>query len=1161
MSRHVASRLLLASFALLAAPAAAELPMPTFPDCGTGGACPSDYSPEGEWHLSSTLPAAATVPADQVALGAGMWVDRTWALQTGRTDVLIAGFDSGVDWDSGDLLNKWFLNTGELPAPAGYPQDSEGNHRDRWDFNDDGVFNMADWAEDPRITPDLAVSANGRNGNVKDPSDLIAFFSDGVDDDGNGYADDISGWDFFLNDNNAEDDVRHDGYSHGTKEGRWSVAEGNGAGGDIGTCPNCMFLPIRAGDGFVTDVNNFALASIYAVDMGAKVLQCALGTLNNTELMKDAIDYAWERGVTTIGSSADETAWHANMPGANHHTVYVSAIRGDRNTASASNTFLANSNCTNHGARMDLSVTGEGCASAATGLSAGITGLVYSEMLDQLESGGLTEPLSAAEVRAILLNAVDDIAHNPDDDIDEEYPSHEGWDVYFGYGRLNALAAVTAVREGDIPPVADVTEPEWFAFVDAAEDASVAIEGWVEAKRSSGYTWTLEVGGGVDPRSWEQVGSGEGTTGAAVEASLPVATLPVDPEAPFRAWTPFDSNVDKLMEVHKHMVTVRLSVTDAEGRRSEQRKAFWVRRDPDLFSGMPKRVGVSLEVSPKLADVDGDGIDDIITINSDGEVAVYRPDGSLLPGWPQRFSLLRELDPAMDDSHLDSPAYANGDIEPDHRHAALSAPAVADLDGDGVVEIVAASLKGQLWVFHADGTVADGWPFTLDRSLVTPGQTNSDNVYDYGFFGAPSVADLDGDGDLEIVIGAMDAFVYVFHHDGSDVAGWPLELRHEYEFDGSVVSNGARIISSPAIGDVDGDGQLEIAIGTNQKQGGTYGLGYLLSHDGQIEPGWPISAFGAYTNALPFVGEGIPGSPAICDVDGDGKMEVAMHTIADPGRLYTWDGQEFARLDTVGPKFGPNTNTKEEAASIIMINSGAFGDVSGDGVKDYAISGAGILYATGLANDGRRVDHDHLMNVWSGVPYGENSQMRLGLLDAYPRVIEDLQFFLNPGIADLDGDGNQEVIQGTAGTLIHAFDKDGEEPDGWPKHAGGWVLGSAAIGDADGDGYLDVWTGTREGYLLGWRTTAPADTSARSWVGFRNDPRNSGNCHTELRTYEGPAETPDPDPEPAPGCGDCASSQSSGGASWGWLALLGLVWRRRRAPRSGRRDGRGACAL
>ena len=187
------------------------------------------------------------------------------------------------------------------------------------------------------------------------------------------------------------------------------------------------------------------------------------------------------------------------------------------------------------------------------------------------------------------------------------------------------------------------------------------------------------------------------------------------------------------------------------------------------------------------------------------------------------------------------------------------------------------------------------------------------------------------------------------------------------------------------------------------------------------------------------------------------------------------------------------------------------------------------------------------MGVWSGIPYEDSGNQRLAYLPAFPRILEDLQFFLNPGIADIDGDGNPEVIQGSAGTLIHAFDQFGAEPEGWPKHAGGWVLGSTAIGDANGDGWLDVWTGTRDGYLFGWTTTAPADTSYRAWVGFRNDPRHTGNCHTELKTYAGPP--PDVPPIEEPGCAACSSSVAGPNRGLGLLllALFGLGLSRRGA--------------
>ena len=78
---------------------------------------------------------------------------------------------------------------------------------------------------------------------------------------------------------------------------------------------------MRVGDSFVAEVNDFAQGVVFAVDSGARVVQEALGTLNQTRFGQQAVDYAYRNGVVVIASAADEESNHHNYPANYNHTV------------------------------------------------------------------------------------------------------------------------------------------------------------------------------------------------------------------------------------------------------------------------------------------------------------------------------------------------------------------------------------------------------------------------------------------------------------------------------------------------------------------------------------------------------------------------------------------------------------------------------------------------------------------------------------------------------------------------------------------------------------------------------------------------------------------------------------------------------------------------
>jgi hypothetical protein len=1169
---------------------------PTIPkgtDMSNPANWPNDPSYTTDWNYWSWLPKQVAgnrpyVPYD-VTLGAsGMHIDQAWTYTTGRPDVKIAIIDCGIEWDHSDLANKEYLNAAELSG-AHVPQNAMGVACPAltpaalgYDCDGDGVFTAADYRDDPRISP-MVTTASGACGGMTikgdvnvncllDAGDLIQLFSDGVDDDNNGYVDDISGWDFYKNDNNPYDDTN---YGHGSGEAEDSSDEANNGQGDIGVCPDCRFMMLRAGDSFIADASDFAKGVVYAADNGVKVVQEALGTVDQTAFSKAAIDYAYAHGTAVIASMADENSRHHNMPGVTNHTLPVHAITNDSTILQYENgvvttdatTFIAFNTCSNYGGQNMLSVSGTSCSSEATGKGSGLAALIFSEGLNDGLDLTPEEVMQLMKMNADLIDVPQ--STSPDPNIaDQFYESLPYFAQRFGYGRPNMLRTMKAIDAGQIPPEVDLTAPAWFETLYADRTtAPVPVLGRVAASRAPSYDYIVEWAAGVEPAdtafqpltNWVRNINGTTATGG---PDMPLATLVPGqlntthlPDPDSRKFGENDRTITIRVRAIAHYATGdvqgqarrSLAIVNAlptlpldagiptwDGAVSNTQGGIVPETtthnglDPDLLSGFPINMGASVETSPKLIDVDGDGVRDIVVGASDGSMHVFSLKSGNpveLPGFPYQTSILDGLNPNLSSlptipSYLNAPAYKNGGVSSTiARESIVGSPAVGDVNADGKNEIVFSTWQGTIHVVGPDGKALPGWPKRLPLipscSLPqnpsmnsTPPCMDTGHKWSRGTYASPVLADFDGNQSLEIVQAAFDGNIYVWHGDGTALAGWPVAIH------GPNVNSYNRIMTTPALADFNGDGVPDLVTGSNEEIGAGGGAGnyYLVDGRGMNAPGgpyfphWPIAMVSLHI--FPVVAEGTDSAPAIADFTGSGHPEILIQgngappfiLPTDPGEqhfpgdppnrlpVYESDAGRQVGLDPTS-LFGPGTKAFFPDTMFPLFSHPSIGDLDGDGVPDVIMTGGSLSLVGSLEGGHPGGAAQDLLAMWSGA----TGHMFYGS----PVPIEDFTFLVNETVADITGDGFPEVLLGTGGYNVRAVDACGCEAPQWPKFTGSWLISTPAVGDIDGDHSLEVVIGSRDGYLYAWRTKG-TDTGVIQWESFHHDNGNTGNYALKL---------------------------------------------------------------
>lgn len=370
-----------------------------------------------------------------------------------------------------------------------------------------------------------------------------------------------------------------------------------------------------------------------------------------------------------------------------------------------------------------------------------------------------------------------------------------------------------------------------------------------------------------------------------------------------------------------------------------------------------------------------------------------------------------------------------------------ASPAVADLDGDGSVEVIAGSYS----IFILNG--ADG---SLVRQMDPDGGRIWPGIV---------VADVDGDVNLEIVTAHGDGYLHLFDHTGD-----PVWSRRPTD----------RELRGLSLFDLDSDGTQEIVV-----TGAVYSKvnTWVYAHDGTLRSGWPqLADDSGYASGV------FNDNAAIADLDKDGSAEIVVPSDVHYICAYDCDGHPRRAHSIYGDKawgrvgvweslaielrgWGACSGTREERYRTNFAHGAAtIADVDADGTLE--VVATGNVYDCAIGHPPGQYTGIYIFNSdrsrfvsggfdWQGLPVDTGAP----LSEDYG-VIENCQ--PNPVTVDLDGDGQKEVLFASYDGRMHSFWLDKSEHGNWPYGVytpaeGVYRFASEpVVADLDNDGLAEV---------------------------------------------------------------------------------------------------------
>lgn len=1077
-----------------------------------------------------------------------------WELQRGDPNVVVAVFDDGADVTHEDLYLNIFLNNGEVPASivaahrAASTEDGLPAVLTFYDLNIQSVRNALNTAG-CRANGDPCTDTNDNN--RIDGEDVTAWWSNNSDDDGNGFADDLVGWNFMNGTNNTFD---IDDGDHGTPVAGLIAAIADNNVGIAGAAHKVRILPIRG----TSNINKIFYAISFPEVKVINESQAYRYTATTESEINALLRTLEPEGVIYIASMGNHNAYFNGFdPSRREEIVSVSNFisSGIRASGSYGSTY---------GPKNDIAAPGSGMyslsrrtqssqgatryfggTSAAAPVVAGVAALIASQ----------NDSLAPEQIRQALRMTASDPVQVPDDG-GENTP---GWDIYSGWGLVNAHNAIVELSNGKIFPEANILSvPMNYLNIYRQEGMAIyrgnlAINAFMGLPTGGNANWTLK-----RSEAWDMsnpVSMASQNNAAYSDASTPLHTINTDTLNGSRYILELEVNTIPGATGKDRAV---LDLPRAYIANLKEGDRIIAKRPLEGFAYGPGFVRYRILVAPGWSPAATD-FQEVFTSTTE-QAPVLPTEGeearTLLPAL-DIFALPVTL-PASGEATLrvettgsttwtfDEKVIIDNTQPPqqagfpvnygDQFSITLGPPTAVDLNGDGTREIILAGLSvlqgngctacwtGVIDVFQADGTPLSGWPVKLPT---------------WEFPTRPvAVGDVDGDGRAEIVVRTTPMNekenIRIFNYDGTEVSnGWPVT------FDSPEIdqpTNGVRPanlqqlrLNAPVLADMTLNGRLEILV--SQPQGDPEG------------PGAAVQAYASDGSVLysytPDADYSLITQPAVGDIDGDGETEVAAIAYIPPSggstqgdaTLYVWkrDGTQLWKSVL-------SAATSDQPSPPVLVNID--GDIQLEVVAAEAVGEIKTFDHDGtvlaISVDAYRVNPRHVVTQFSPQIDPNNepavvfpfTRYQDGGYNLFAEVISlptantlagwtdgvalgpvNRRVCHHPVIADIVQDAAQEIMISDCNSTMATFsllDLSGNlltEADQWPLYFPDAYLTTPLITDLDHDNDLElvVHTHGNNPYLYVYDLPKSVEPGVVTWGEYGHDPHRSGNYHGGLR--------------------------------------------------------------